>query len=74
MKERIEFEKGVREALARNAGYRCSFPRCGAPTVGPSEEGELKSSNTGMACHIIAAAGGPGARRVIPGTPDTIIK
>lgn len=73
MKERIEFGKGVREALARNAGYRCSFPRCGAPTVGPSEEDELKSSNTGMACHIIAAAGGPGARRVIPGTPDTVI-
>ena len=73
MKARIEFETGVRAALARNAGYRCSFPRCGAPTIGPSEEGELRSSNTGMACHIIAAAGGPGARRVIPGTPDSVI-
>lgn len=73
MKNRTEFDRGVPEALAKNSGYKCSFPSCGALTVGPSQESELKPSSTGMACHIIAASGGPGARRVIPGTPDSTI-
>jgi tetratricopeptide (TPR) repeat protein len=41
--------------LAQFAGYRCSFPGCGAPTVGPSGDG-TKSVNLGIAAHITAAS------------------
>ena len=58
---RDEFPLNVKKALADRAGNRCSFPGCGAPTMGPSDEAPNASSNVGMACHIVAAASGPGA-------------
>ncbi|WP_414472765.1 hypothetical protein [Microvirga sp. M2] len=64
---RVEFSQTVKDALAKRAGFKCSFPGCRASTIGPSTEGPEKSSSSGMACHIAAASGGPGARRVIPG-------
>ncbi len=45
----------VKRELAQFAGYRCSFPGCGAPTVGPSEDG-TKPINLGIAAHITAAS------------------
>lgn len=65
MSNRDDFSSEVRRALAERAGHRCSFPGCNAVTVGPSDETETSVSKTGMACHIAAAAGGPGARRYI---------
>lgn len=52
--------------LASRAGYRCSFPGCDSLTVGPSDESAESISNVGHACHITAAADGPGARRYDP--------
>lgn len=63
--ERADFSPAVREKLAQRAGYRCSYRGCAAMTVGPSAESDMAASSTGMACHIAAAAGGPGARRVV---------
>jgi hypothetical protein len=63
---RDDFDRRTKQALAERAGYRCSFPGCGLPTIGPSDEAADSSSATGMACHIAAAAGGPGARRYKP--------
>ncbi|WP_423840995.1 hypothetical protein ONE56_15445 [Vibrio mytili] len=56
----------TKKALASRAGFRCSFPGCDAVTVGPSEESDTAISNVGVACHITAAADGPGARRFDP--------
>ena len=53
----------IKTELARRAGYKCSFLGCGAATVGPSEESESSSTNSGMACHISAASAGPSSRR-----------
>lgn len=64
MNRPADFHPTVREALARRAGFTCSFPGCGAPTIGPSDESEIATSNSGMACHIAAAASGGSARRV----------
>ena len=61
---RNEFWSGVPAALARRNAYHCSFPSCTNVTIGPSEESSIAVSSTGMACHIWAASGGPGARRV----------
>lgn len=61
---REDFPLPIKKALAERAGFRCSFPGCGAPTVGPSDESDDTSSNVGMACHIVAAASGINARRV----------
>jgi hypothetical protein len=63
---RDDFPARVKQALERRAGNRCSFPGCTAQTSGPSREGPEATANTGMACHIAAASGGPGARRVVP--------
>jgi len=65
MKTRDDFSPTTKRALAERAGHRCSFPDCPQITIGPSEEGEESTSNVGMACHIAAASGGPGARRYI---------
>jgi hypothetical protein len=65
--ERDEFSSTTRRQLAARAGYRCGFPRCGALTVGPSDEAPTASSSIGMACHIAAAAPGRGARRYVAG-------
>lgn len=60
---RDDFTEATRRHLAESAGFRCSFPGCGVPTVGPSDEGGVTASRIGMAAHIAAAAPGPGARR-----------
>lgn len=62
------FSMEVREALAKRAGYRCSFPGCRATTIGPSEESNASTNSSGMACHIMAAGSGGSARRVVSGT------
>ena len=56
---RDDFSQGTIEMLAKRAGYLCSNPKCGQPTVGaaPSQD---KFINVGVAAHITAAApGGP---------------
>ncbi|VWC37051.1 putative lipoprotein [Burkholderia aenigmatica] len=60
---RDEFSSSVKRALAERAGYRCSFPGCDAETIGPSDESEDATSNTGTAAHISAASSGKGSRR-----------
>ncbi len=61
-KKRIEFLSGVPEVLYRQAGGRCSFPRCKNPTMGPFYERE-GAVNMGVACHIHSAAlNGPRGR------------
>jgi hypothetical protein len=57
------FSKDTRQLLAFQAGYSCGFPGCKNPCVGPSQESAASKSDTGTACHIIAAADGPAARR-----------
>lgn len=60
---RDDFEYLTKKALAERAGYLCSFPRCSALTLGPSDEGAEKTSKTGMACHISAASEEKPSRR-----------
>lgn len=52
---RIDFNRGVPELLYRQAGGRCSVPRCKKPTMGPfyKRDGAV---NMGVACHIYSAA------------------
>lgn len=57
---RDDFSKPVKALLARRVGFRCSFPDCDAPTVGPAEA-ENESVMLGEAAHITGAAPG-GAR------------
>ncbi|MBN3104419.1 hypothetical protein [Pectobacterium brasiliense] len=53
--KRIEFKNGVSEILFKQAGGRCSVPRCKNPTMGPfyNHEGSV---NMGVACHIYSAS------------------
>ncbi len=60
---RDDFSNATKIALAKRAGYRCSYPECKATTVGPSDESSQATSSTGEAAHISAASGGPAARR-----------
>ena len=60
---RDEFSPKTKRALAARAGHVCSFPGCTQHTSGPTAEAPDKSVNLGEACHISAAASGPGARR-----------
>lgn len=62
-KRKGDFTQATKEKMAKRAGFRCSFPNCGAPTSGPSAESGSSTSNTGMACHIVAASEGAQARR-----------
>ena len=56
---RDEFTKATVERLAKRAGYRCSNPHCGVPTIGAAQ-GDDGVVNVGQAAHITAAAaGGP---------------
>ncbi len=64
--KRDDFPEKVKRAMAARAGYVCSFPGCIQPTSGPSDESPSASVNVGEACHIKAAASGPGARRIDP--------
>lgn len=66
MAGRDDFSLETKRRLASRAGYRCSFPGCGVPTVGPSDETTSATTLSGEACHIAAAASGPGARRFDP--------
>jgi hypothetical protein len=69
MRQRDEFSKNTRDAVALRAGYRCSFAGCDQGTVGPSDEAPDAHANTGEAAHICAAA--PGGRRYVATmTPD----
>src|SRR5882724_2748404 len=61
---RDNFPADVKRALEQRVGHRCSFPGCDAETSGPSNEGAHAVARTGMACHIVAASSGPGARRI----------
>jgi hypothetical protein len=56
---RDSFTQLVRNYVAGEVQYLCSFPACGAPTIGPSvAPGRLTS--VGVAAHITAASrGGP---------------
>ncbi|MHB8200986.1 MAG: hypothetical protein ACYDD9_09250 [Acidithiobacillus sp.] len=64
MTTRANFSSPTKEILAKRAGYMCSFPGCTVITTGPSTESPSGVSNSGMACHIYAAAPGGCARRV----------
>ena len=56
---RSEFSRQVKKRVADRNGYRCSFPQCDKPTIGPAES-TVDSVSDGVACHIFsAAAGGP---------------
>jgi hypothetical protein len=63
MVKRDNFSSSVKTALAKRAGYRCSFPSCPIITEGPSNESEISSVSIGTACRISSASAGPGARR-----------
>lgn len=54
-KKRIDFKSGVPDLLYRQAGGRCSVPRCSNPTMGPfyAKDGAV---NMGVAAHIYSAA------------------
>jgi hypothetical protein len=58
-----DFNLDTKRALAKRAGYHCSFLDCGRLTAGPSDESDDATSETGMACHISAASSGGSARR-----------
>jgi hypothetical protein len=66
MSGRIEFSDSTKELIAKRAGFVCSFPDCGSPTVGPGQ-GLDEIQLVGEAAHIFSAAeGGPrgqGGRR-----------
>ncbi|MBZ4336435.1 hypothetical protein [Corallococcus sp. AS-1-12] len=51
----------MKDKLAKRVGYLCSI--CEVSTSGPSDETSGSVNNIGVAAHIAAAAGGPGARR-----------
>ena len=56
---RSKFSPQVKKRVAGRNGYRCSFPQCDKPTIGPAES-TVDSVSDGVACHIFsAAAGGP---------------
>jgi hypothetical protein len=63
---RDEFSATTKSALAKRAGFRCSYPACQAVTIGPSDEGNEATANTGEAAHISAASSGKGSRRYDP--------
>lgn len=64
MSSRDDFRSYTKKRLAERVAYHCSFPGCGAITVGPSENPE-SSCSSGMACHIAAAS--EGGKRYLPG-------
>ncbi len=63
---RDNFSARTRRDLAARAGHVCSFPGCTQPTSGPGAEAASATVDVGEACHIAAAASGPGARRYDP--------
>jgi hypothetical protein len=53
--KRINFKYGVSDTLYKQAGGRCSVPRCKNPTMGPFYE-DGGAVNMGQACHIYSAS------------------
>ncbi|MEZ4319814.1 MAG: hypothetical protein R3F61_20045 [Myxococcota bacterium] len=53
-----DFTKATIEEIAKRAGYHCSKPSCGVPTVA-AKSGKRGSRNIGVAAHIAGAAPGP---------------
>lgn len=53
---RDDFLDATKRQAAGRVGYGCSFPGCKAITIGPSMENSHKTSITGVAAHICAAA------------------
>lgn len=65
---RDDFSEEVKRTVAARVGYRCSSPKCRAPTSGPQLD-PSKSLNVGVASHITAAS--PGGPRYDPAlTPE----
>lgn len=57
---RDNFTPATKRALALRANYKCSYPGCGRPTSGASDESPDAHVSIGVAAHIHAAApGGP---------------
>ncbi len=54
MKNDDSFTSKVRKTLAERVAWRCSFPNCSVPTVGPQMGDDSKSLNLGQASHICA--------------------
>ena len=66
---RDDFTEATKRKMASRVGYICSKPDCNAFTIGASFEGNDKTSVTGVAAHICAAA--PGGKRYDPSmTPE----
>lgn len=65
---RDDFRQPTKELLAKRVGFKCSYPPCRRPTIGPQEAPD-GSVNVGVACHIAAASVG-GARYDGTMTPE----
>jgi hypothetical protein len=61
--KRDNFNKPIRELLARRVGFRCSNPNCRILTIGPGDS-PTGTTDVGIAAHIAAAA--PGGKRYDP--------
>lgn len=60
MPKRDDFSLSTKRRLAERAGFQCTFPNCGAMTIGASSSDMEKSVSVGEASHISAASpGGP---------------
>jgi energy-coupling factor transporter ATP-binding protein EcfA2 len=59
MTKSIKFTRPTRVTVAGRCAYRCSFPSCDKPTIGPGARSN-QTASTGKAAHIFSAsAGGP---------------
>jgi hypothetical protein len=63
MSNRDNFSQPTKDIIAKRAGGLCCFPGCGSITVSASDESDISSSSTGMACHISSASPGKNAKR-----------
>ena len=53
---RHNFSAKIKRKLAERVAWKCSFPNCGTPTIGPSKKNAEESTNLGEAAHIYAAS------------------
>lgn len=53
---RVDFTDSTKRILAERVAWKCSYPGCGQPTVGPASHDLTKSIKTGEAAHIHAAS------------------
>jgi len=56
MTNRDEFTAATKRTLAERVAWCCSFPNCGAITIGPKQGDAEKSLNLGEAAHMHAAS------------------